>query len=155
MNEREMILSSFSIFSFYLFWLFFFLFLHFRFPRCHSFFFQSQSKFVLSLLLLLFNHLSLFITSFSFVILFFLLLSLCLVLFNSFSHLSLQTFLFHSFEISFRCDIVLFSVLPLLILRFPFLKVLISFFLYSILLKHAAILIERFGQTCMTKESLC
>ena len=55
---------------------------------------------------------------FLFVILFFLRLSLCLVLFNSFCHLSLQTFLFHSFEISFRCDIVLFSVLPLLFLPF-------------------------------------
>ena len=56
-----------------------------------------------------------------FLVVFFLFLalsSLCLVLLNFFSHSSLQTFLFHSFGILFRCDIVLFSVLPLLILRF-------------------------------------
>ena len=104
-----------------------------------------------SLLLPLLNHLSLFITFFLFV-LFFLLLSLCLVLFFQSLSFVFATFLFHSFEISFRSDIGLFSVSPILILRFPLLKVVISFFLYSILLKHAAILIERFGQTCMTKE---
>ena len=57
----------------------------------------------------LLNHLCLFIMYFLFVIIFFF-----YVLLNSFSHLSLQTFLLHSktSEISFRCDIVLFSVLP-------------------------------------------
>ena len=114
-------------------------------------FIQVPIKIFLSLLLLLLNHLSLFITFFLFVILFFLLLSLCLVLFHSFRHLSSQTFLFHSFEISSHSDIVVFRF-TFAILRFPFLKVVISFVLYSIILKHAAILRERFGQTCMIKE---
>ena len=61
-----------------------------------------------------------------------------------FSHSSLPTFLFHSFGILFRRDIVLLSVLPLLFCVFHFSK---CFFL-----QHAAILTERFGQTCMTKE---
>ena len=106
---------------------------------------------------LLFNPIhcfSFFVPSFSlcikfwlFVILF--LLFLCLIFFGSFSHLSLQTFLFHSFELSFRCDIVrslflfiylyLFCVCHCSELSFRF------FF-------HAAIIIEKFGQTCMIKE---
>ena len=71
-------------------------------------FIQPQSKHFLSLLLLLLNHLAVFITFFLFIIIFFLLFSRCLVLFNMFSHSSLQTFLFHSFGILFRYDIVLF-----------------------------------------------
>ena len=63
-----------------------------------------------------------------------------------------QTFLFHSFEISPRCGIVVFCVLPLLFAFSIFSKFVTSVFLYSILLKHAASLIERFGQICMTKE---
>ena len=40
------------------------------------------------------------------------------------------TFLFHSFEISFCYDIVLFPDIPLIILRFPFLKVVTFFSLF-------------------------
>ena len=71
------------------------------------------------------------------------------------------SFIFANFYLSFIwiivcCDIVLCSVLPLLIQHFPFHKVVVylpfTYMFYSILLKNAAILIERFGQTCMTKE---
>ena len=126
MNEWKRKVSFFL--SFYnLFWLFFFLFLHFRFPRCHSFFYSipiKKKSFIASSFIkpsCCLHHI--FLIRYSF-----LLFSLCLVLFNFFSHSSLQTFLFHSFEILVRCDIVLFFVLPLLILRFPFLKVVIVFF---------------------------
>ena len=48
-------------------------------------------------------------------------------------------FSLYSFEISFRCDIVLFSVLLLLILHFHFSKLLFHFFFIPFFLKHAAI----------------
>ena len=133
------------------FWLFFFLFLHFRFPRCHSFFYSIPIKKILSLLLILLNHLSLFIAFFLFVIIFFLLFSLCLILFwiIFFSQSSLQTFLLFIWNIVLLWYRSLFRFTSfLLILRFPFLKVIVIY------LQHAAILIERFGQTCMTEEHL-
>ena len=127
-----------------------FRFLHFRFPHCHSFFTSISLK-VHSLL----NHLSLFLCFC--VILFFLLLFLCdfLVLFNSFYHLSLPIFHFHSFAISFPCDIVLFSFLPLLILLFNFSKLVfpVCFFFFIPFFKDMH-LIERFGQTCMPNRPL-
>ena len=97
-------------------------------------FIQSHSRFLL-------NPLSLFLSCFSYSLLlsFFFYHCLCPVLFNYFSHRSLQTFLFHSFEILFSCDNSSLFLFPLLIL-------------YSIVLKHAAILIERFCKPCVTKE---
>ena len=98
---------------------------------------------------------TLFLMFFLFVILFFSLISL-----SGFIQY-LQTFLFDPFEISFRSFVVISFTFPIYLyplylfcvynfseLLFPF----FFFFLYSILLKHAPILTERFGQTCMTKE---
>ena len=71
----------------------------------HSFFYSILFKIFLSSHLLLLNHLSLFLSCFSYSLFLSFFCYYCLVLFNSFSHWSLQTFLFHSFEISFCCDI--------------------------------------------------
>ena len=82
-----------------------------------------------------------------FVILFFLLLSLCLVLFNSFSHLSLQTslsFIHLTSRSLFRFTFIYSA--------FSILQKCYFVFAFSIGLKHAAVHIERFRQTCMTKE---
>ena len=104
-------------------------------------FIQSQSRFLF------------FIASFiksSFLSSFFLFVLSYSIL--SVSHLSLQTCHFYSFEILFCSDIVLFSVLPLqyLFCIFRFSKLL---FFFSLLHSfNTCILIERFGQTCMTKE---
>ena len=125
MNEREKFFISFFLKSFLIIFL---SFPPFSISSPSLFLLFNPNQNLLSLLLLLLNHLAVCITFFLFVIFFFLLFSLCLVLFNAFSHSSLQTILFHSFEILFRYNIVLFSVLPLLILRFPFLKVVIGFF---------------------------
>ena len=152
MNEREIKFSSFSIiFPFYLLWLFFFLFLHFRFPRCHSFFCSIPIKicsFIVSSFIkssFCFYHVFLirsFLSSF---------ISLsCLIQF-------FQSFVFANFSLLFIWYIVPLWYRSLFCFTFtysafPFLKVVFSFCLYSILLKHAAIPKERFGQTCMTKE---
>ena len=99
MNEREcLVFLSFFFLSFLIILL---LFLHFRFPRCHSFFYSIPIKIFLSLLLLLLNHLFLFITFFLFVIRFFLLfISLsCLIPF-------FQSFVFANFSISFIWNVV-------------------------------------------------
>ena len=119
-----------------------------------SFFF---SNFDFLAVILLFNHNqdcfhSLFIMFFLFVI-FFRLLSFCLVLFNS-SVICLCK-LFSSIHLEYR-SVVIWLTFPFylfLFCVFHFSKLLFRlFFIYSILLKHAAILIEKFGQTCMTKE---
>ena len=152
MKEKLYFQIFLSFFPFYLFWLFFFLFLHFRFPRCHSFFcsipikicsfivssFIKSSFFLYHGFLIRYSSLSYFIS-----------LS-CLIQF-------FQSFVFANFSLSFIWNIVPLWYRSLFRLTFtysafPFLKVVISFFLYSVLLKHAAILKERFGQTCMTKE---
>ena len=130
---------------------FFFLYLHFwcYSPDCHSFFYPIQD---FSFIAPSFIKSSFFLSScFSY----FYLSSFIIVfaLFNSFSHWSLQTFLFHSLKIHSVVISVLSSYFPLLILRFPFLIVAISLFFYSILLKHAAILIERdFDKHAWQKE---
>ena len=96
-----------DIFSFFLFILIF--------SDYFSFFSYIFDVTVLTVILL-FNPIqdfSFIKSSFSLFIMFFLIrysyhflyYCLCLVLFNSFSHWSLQTFLFHSFEILFCCDI--------------------------------------------------
>ena len=78
----------------------------------------------------------------------------CLVIqfFQSFVFVQLFSFIhleYRSVVISFSFPFYLF-----LFCVFHFSKLLfcLFIFLYSILLKHAAILKERFGQTCMTKE---
>ena len=108
----------------------------------------NPNHFFLSLLLLL-NHLAVFITFFLVVILFFLLFSLRLVLFNFlFIHLC-KLFSFIHLE---YCSVVISFSFPFylnLFCVFHFSKLLLCFFL-----QHAAILIERFGQTCMTTEQI-
>ena len=143
--------SNLFLLSFYSFRITFLPPLHFRCysPSCHSIFYSIPFKIFIK------SSFSLFIMfSYSLLLSFFFYHCLCPVLFNYFSHRSLQTFLFHSFEILFSCDISSLFLFPLLILCFLFLKVAISlfFFLYSIVLKHAAILIERFCKPCVTKE---
>ena len=63
--------------------------------------------------------------------------SLYLVLFNFFSHSSLQTFLFLSFEILFQMN---------------FTSTYSAFSISQLLLFFSTCSIERLGQTCMTKE---
>ena len=97
--------------------------------------FNPNEKKILSLLLILLNHLSLFIAFFLFVIIFFLLFSLCLILFwiIFFSQSSLQTFLLFIWDIVLLWYRSLFRFTSyLLILRFPFLKVVVIY------LQHAA-----------------
>ena len=146
MKEKSYFLVFLSFF-FYLFWLCFFLFLHFRFPRCHFFFCSIAIKicsFIASSFIKCFSLHHVYSYSLFFCFFF------CLFVL-SYSILSVIC-LWKLFSLSFIWNIVLFSDLPLLILRFPFLKVVISFLIYSILLKHAVVLIEWFGQTCVTKE---
>ena len=140
MNSREKLFSFLLSFYFYLFWLFFFLFLHFR---CYSpnswlsFFHSIPFKNFLSSHLLLLNHLSLFLWRFFlFVILIFLLLLIVFVLFYLILPVIDVCQLF-SFILSFIWNFVLlwypfsFPISLYFILRFPFLKVTISFLFHS------------------------
>ena len=143
-----------SFLSFFLFWLFFFLFLHFRFPRCRSFFSSIPIKIFFS-----------FITS-SFIK-------------SSFSlhHVFLNRYAFLSFFISLSCHIQLFQSFSLrklfsfihlkycsvvVSLSFPFYLYFFCVFRFSKLLSRfffipffkTCIIIQRFGQTCMTKRNV-
>ena len=150
MNEREkffflsffifflIILLSFPAFSMLQFWLSFFLL--FNPIQDFSFIAPSFIKLFLS-----FYHVFLICYS---LISFFFYYCLCLV-YLILSVIDLRK-LFSFIHLKFRSVVisVLFSYFPLLILRFPVLKVAISFVFIPFFLKHVTILIE----TCMTKE---
>ena len=154
MKEIEVIFSSsFSIFfsSFYLFWLFFFLFLHFWFPRCHSFFCSNPIRicsFIASSFIK--SSFSLYHVSYSLSFSFLFISLSCLIQF-------FQSFVLAHFSLSFISNIVPLWYRSLFRFTFTYSAFSISqccYFVFSlvhILLKHAAILIERFGQICMTK----
>ena len=100
----------------------------------HCFFFYHNLSLFITFILIRYYFLSYFVS-----------LS-CLIKF-------FQSFVFANFCLSFiHLKYRSLFCFTLLILRFPFLKVDISFLLYSILLNYAVVLKERFGQTCMTKE---
>ena len=104
MNKRERLFFLLLSVYLYLSWVFFFLFLHFD-VTVHSFLlfkmFNTIQDFSFIAPSFIKSSFSLFIMFFLFIILIFLLLSLyCFI-----KWWSLQTFLFHSFEISFCCDI--------------------------------------------------
>ena len=158
MNERDKLFSFLLSFYFFSFLIIFFLFLHFRCysPDCHSFFYSIPFK-IFSLIAPSFIKSSfyLFIMFFLFVILIFLIIAFVLFYFIL---PDLQPLIFANFSLSFIWNFVLLcypfsfpKYFLYLFCVFHFSK-LLFFFYSSILLKHAAILIERFWQTCMTKE---
>ena len=146
MNNREKLFYFLLFVNFYLFWLFFFFSTLSMLQFSHSFFYSILFKIFLSSHLLLLNHLSLFLSCFSYSLFLSFFCYYCLVLFNSCSHWSLPTFLFHSFEISFCCDIRSLFLFPFTYSAFSICQS--CYFVYVFFF----ILIERFGQTCMTKE---
>ena len=140
MNERE----KFFFFSFFL--IIFLSFPPFSISSLSFFLLFNPNQFVSFIASSLLNHLAVFITFFLFVILFFLLFSLCLVLFHFLSLRLCKLFSFIHLE---YCSVVISFSFPFylyLFCVFHFSKMLFFFFF-----QHAAILIERFGQsTCMT-----
>ena len=117
------------------------------------FFYSILFKIFLSSHLRLLNHLSLFFYH-VFLIRYSYLSSVIIVLFYSILSVIDLCKLFSFIHLKFRSVVisVLFSYFPLLILRFPFVKVAISFFVFHSFKTCSHSHIERFGQTCMTKE---
>ena len=142
MNKREEFLFK----KTNIFLIFFFLFriLHFLFPRCHSLFYSIPIK---KNYCFFFNQTILLSSSRFYYSLFFSFFISLFVLFYSF----FQWFVFANFSLSFIWNNAIsfsFQFYLYLFCIFHFLKVIIVFFSSTCSHSH----IERFGQTCMTKE---